>query len=79
MGSVARHRAPAARTYSAEEIERALTFVAYIVSRHGEVYMPIFDFLERELLNARAKDNPMARVQRVLQAGAIDVTVNAIR
>jgi hypothetical protein len=36
-----------------ERLERALFVVAYIVKRHGEVYAPILDRLDREVKMAK--------------------------
>lgn len=43
------------RVYSDEEIEDRLDLVAELIDRYGEVYWPIFDFLDEELSNRQAK------------------------
>jgi hypothetical protein len=54
-----------------EELERALALAAYIVLRHGPIYAPYIDRLERELENARAK--------RILQTYTVEGGRKAIR
>ena len=51
-----------------ERVERALMTVAYIVARHGPVYAPIFERLERELAELRAKGDPVERAKLYLAA-----------
>jgi hypothetical protein len=59
-----RHRAPLTLT---ERIERALVLAAYIVVRHGPVYAPLLERLEKELEAARRND-PTERAKRILKA-----------
>ena len=61
-----------------EELERALALAAYIVLRHGAVYAPYIDRLERELEAARRND-PAARAQRILETYTVDGGRKAIR
>ncbi|AHB48163.1 hypothetical protein W911_06850 [Hyphomicrobium nitrativorans NL23] len=51
---------------SLEKLEQALAFVAQIVLRHGEVYAPILDRLEREVEAAR-RNGATARAKRILE------------
>ena len=51
---------------SLEKLEQALAFMAQIVLRHGEVYAPILDRLEREVEAAR-RNGATARAQRILE------------
>ena len=71
----------AAGEVSEQEIERALGLAAYIVARHGAVYAPIFDFLEAELVKARAEGgDPIARARRYLALHSVEgAVVKAIR
>jgi len=39
-----------------ERLERALDYLAYIIERHGSVYMPIYERLERELFELRRRN-----------------------
>src|SRR5262245_63777770 len=48
-----------------EQAKRALALAAYIVLRHGAVYAPYIDRLERELKPAR-KNHPTERAKRIL-------------
>lgn len=64
---------------SVDQLERALIFVAYLVTRHGATYAPLFDRLERELLEARRQAGPIERARRILEAYTIDGGVKAIR
>ncbi len=52
-----------------ERMERALQLAAFVVVRHGPVYAPLFDRLERELEAARRSD-PTERAKRILEAYA---------
>jgi hypothetical protein len=61
-----------------ERLERALVLAAYIVLRHGPVYAPYIDRLERELEVARRND-PTERAKRILATYAVDGTPNAMR
>jgi hypothetical protein len=56
---------------SLERLERALAVVAYVVLRHGAVYAPILERLEREVELARRND-PLTRAKRIL-AGYTEV------
>lgn len=59
-----------------ERLERALVLVAYIVVRHGPVYAPYIDRLERELEMTRQND-PTERAKRILETYAVDGSPNA--
>jgi hypothetical protein len=48
-------------------LERLLVLAAYIVQRHGALYGPYLDRIEKELVAARAND-PVARARRILDA-----------
>lgn len=57
---------PANAPVSRERIERALCFVAAIVAEPGgEVYLPIFGRLERELAELDAKADALARARTI--------------
>ena len=61
-------------------LERALTLTAFLVVKHGPVLAPIFDRLERELLDLRARQrDPMDRARRYLMAHTIETPLKAIR
>ncbi len=64
---------------SEEDLERALMAMAYIISRHGEVYIQIFDRLEAEMLEARRRQAPIYRARRYLEAHTIPGGLRAIR
>ncbi len=53
-----------------DRFERALAFVAYLVARddEGEVYLPILDRLEEELVDRRRRELPCDRARRLLGA-----------
>lgn len=53
-------------------LERALVLAAYVVLRHGDVYAPYLDRLEKELEAARA-DDPAARAKAVLDRYLVPV------
>lgn len=63
---------------SLERLERALAVVAYIVVRHGNVYAPILERLEREVEAARRND-PTVRAQRILEAYTAVGGLNTMR
>ncbi len=61
-----------------ERLERALVLVAYIVIRHGAVYAPYIDRLERELKTAR-QDDPTQRAKRILETYATEESPHVTR
>jgi hypothetical protein len=61
-----------------ERLECALALAAYIVLRHGSVYAPYIDRLERELEAARRND-PTERAKRILEAYTREGGLKAIR
>lgn len=61
-----------------ERLERALALAAYIVLRHGSVYAPYIDRLEKELEAARRND-PTERAKRILETYTLEGGRNAIR
>jgi hypothetical protein len=61
-----------------EQVERALALAAYIVLRHGSVYAPYIDRLERELESTR-KNHPIERAKRILQIYTVEGGRKAIR
>ena len=64
-------RAAGPTNVSLERLERALAVVAYVILRHGAVYAPILERLEREVEVAR-RDDPMTRAKHILD-GYTDV------
>jgi hypothetical protein len=60
-----------------ERLEHALALVAYIVLRHGPVYAPFIDRLERELEAARQND-PTVRAKRILETYANEGNPNVV-
>jgi len=55
-----------------ERLERALDYLAYIIKRHGSVYMPIFERLERELFELRRRNRAIEeRATRYMAANNI--------
>lgn len=56
-----------------QRVERALITAARIVDMHGDVYVPIFERLERELLEIRRKGSAAERA-RMIARGAPLVT-----
>ena len=61
-----------------DELQRALALAAHIVLRHGPIYAPYIDRLERELENAR-KNDPTERAKRILQTYTVEGGRKAIR
>lgn len=63
----AKSRAPAQPPMTRlERLERGLAMMAYIVVKHGDVYAPLFERLEREVEAERS--GPEARARRVLES-----------
>lgn len=62
-----------------ERLERALVYLAYLITVDGPVYTPLFDRLEQEILEARRQATPLERAQRVLAAYTTEGGVKAIR
>jgi hypothetical protein len=50
-----------------ERLERALALCAYLVVLDGPKTAPLFERMERELESLRARDNTVARAQRLLE------------
>lgn len=48
------------------QLEKTLHALAYIVVRHGEVYGPLLERVERELEEARLKTSHRDRAQQIL-------------
>ena len=61
-----------------ERIENVLALAAYIVLRHGPVYAPYIDRLERDLEIAR-RSSPMDRAKRILETYALEGGRKAMR
>lgn len=59
-------------------LERALVLAAYIVLRHGPVYAPYVDRLEKELETARRND-PIEHAKRILETYTAEGGRNAMR
>ena len=59
-------------------LEHALVLAAYIVVRHGSVYAPYVDRLEKELEVARAND-PTEHAKRILETYTAAGGRNAMR
>lgn len=49
------------------DVHQALAFVAYLVLRHGEAYVPLLDRLEREAA-PKEGDTHRDRAQRILRS-----------
>ena len=47
------------RAYSDEELEDGLDLLAELIDRYGDVYWPIYEFLERELHERKTKSNKL--------------------
>lgn len=53
------------RVFTDQEIEDGLDLVAELIDRYGDMYWPIFDRLERELLQRQEKASKLqARLAR---------------
>jgi hypothetical protein len=56
-----------------ERLERALDLLAFIIKRDGPVYMPIFNRLERELIEFRRCNQSIEeRAKRLLKGSTIE-------
>lgn len=49
-------------------VERALLVLAYLIERDGDVYLPIFERLERDLAVLKAQEGTRNRAQALLDA-----------
>lgn len=56
-----------------ERLERGLMIAAYVVARHGAVYAPLFDRLERDLAELRTREDPVARARHHLKTHSMDL------
>ena len=63
---------------SLEELHYALSVVAYAITRHGAVYAPILDRLERDIEIAGKRD-PLVRARAILAAHTERGGLKAIR
>jgi hypothetical protein len=61
-----------------QRLERAFALDAYIVLRHGLVYAPYIDRLERELEVAR-RSSPTDRAKRILETYTLEGGRKAMR
>lgn len=50
-----------------QRVERALIVAAQLVELYGEVYLPIFERLERELAQLQRKSSAVDRARRIAQ------------
>lgn len=67
-------------TITEERLERALAYAAFVVTRYGAVYAPLFDRLERELVEYRRKhDSVEDRTKRLLGHHTREGALKAIR
>ncbi len=63
-----------------ERLERALAYAAWVVARHGTVYAPLFDRLERELIAYRSRHTSVEeRARRLLGPQTREGGLKAIR
>lgn len=63
-----------------ERLERALAYAAFVVMRHGPVYAPLFDKIERELIAYRSQHSSVEdRVRRLLSPQTLEGGFKAIR
>lgn len=51
-----------------ERLERALAGVAYMLTLHGPVLVPIFERLERELAKMKSDQDAIGRAKELLEA-----------
>lgn len=72
------HQTLGERPPTVAELEHALVFTAYIVTKYGAVYTPIFERVETELELARRAEDPMVRARRLLDAHTRDGGLRAI-
>lgn len=66
------------RAVTIDDLEYALSVVAYAMTRHGDVYAPLLERLEAELDKARRED-PMERARAILRGQTLRGGRNAIR
>lgn len=55
------------------DLEQALAIAAYVVLRHGGVYAPLFDRLEKEIEAVRRRQSHLERARRTLRSMSIEV------
>ncbi len=51
---------------SVERLQEALVLAAYIVDKHGPVYLPIMNRVERELIAAKQVERGVTRARQIL-------------
>ena len=57
----------APRQYAASDIRAALTTMAKIIVLHGDKYLPLFERLECELMEAEKRETTLARVKAMAE------------
>ena len=66
------------RPIEVRHVEAAIKAVAYAVVVHGEVYAPILERLEAELVDMQRRRRPVDRAKAILEAYTVDGGVKAI-
>jgi hypothetical protein len=51
-------------TFTPEQIAEVRNYAALVVAKHGEIYLPLFERMEREIANLEKKEDAMARALR---------------
>jgi hypothetical protein len=62
-----------------ERLERVLLAMAYIVTVHGAVFVPLFEQFERELVAMKADQDAVSRAKKLLESYRVAGGVKAIR
>ena len=70
---------PPGRPVEEYHLAAAIRYAAYVVVRYGDVYAPIFDRLETEMVEKRRRRSPADRARLALAAYTVDGGMKAIR
>ena len=62
-----------------ERAERALLVLAFLIERDGDVHVPLYESLERNLETLRRAEDTKQRAKRLLLSYTRDGGLNAIR
>ena len=61
-----------------ERIERALLLLAYLIERDGDVYVPLYEKLEKDLVELTSREGTKDRARRLLESYSRSGHVKAI-
>jgi hypothetical protein len=61
------------KTYSYDEIYEMMIFMAKVIKRHGEIYLPIFERIQRELRKAEKRKSSLDYINQITLDGGCQI------